>query len=292
MGIGEVQPKGGLACEPLSSLGDAGGETIGKMRTMPKRTTIATGLIVLLLGALAAPASAHAAYKESSPADGSTVSAPPTEVWAEFTEPPESSEASRLEVYDPCGARVDSGGTQASGYRMTTAMTADKQGEYTVLFQVVSALDGHPTKGQFTFTSTSGEPCPGSEEEPEPSEPDPASDNTSEASDDTDQDEPFTVAGGGGDQPFDPVDALKHHTKKKAKDKDSEGVDTKQQKKEDGEDSLEDAPVVQAAETPPTTPASDSQKVPMDWLLASLGVAALIGAAGGQIYVNLLGPKR
>lgn len=265
------------------------GETIGKMRIMPKRTTVATGLIVLLLGAMAAPASAHAAYKDSSPADGATVSAPPTEVWAEFTEPPESSEASRLEVYDPCGARVDSGGTQASGYRMTTAMTADKQGEYTVLFQVVSALDGHPTKGQFMFTSTGGEPCPGSEEEPEPSEPDPAPDNTSEASNDTDQDEPFTVAGGGGDKPFDPVDALKHHSKKRAKHGKRQGAN-KQQKA--NEQSVDDAPVVQAAETPPTKPASDSQKVPMDWLLASLGVAALIGAAGGQIYVNLLGPKR
>lgn len=255
---------------------------------MPKRTAIATGLIGLLLGSLTAPAFAHAAYKDSSPADGATVASPPTEVWAEFTEPPESSEASRLEVYDPCGARVDSGGTSASGYRMTTAMAADKQGEYTVLFQVVSALDGHPTKGQFTFTSTGGAPCPGTEEDPDTSGPDPASEDNGDQSSGADPDEPFTVAGGGGDKPFDPVDALKHHSKKKGKHAKHKGMKDKKGKARE----KDDAPVVQAAETPSTTPASDSQEIPMDWLLISFGVAALIGAAGGQIYVNLLGPKR
>src|SRR5687768_11788939 len=87
----------------------ANGETIRMMtvtnRTHAKRMAAAIGLAAMMSGVLVAPAFGHAAYKDSSPADKATVPEPPTEVWAEFTEPPESSEASRLEVYDPCGAR-------------------------------------------------------------------------------------------------------------------------------------------------------------------------------------------
>ena len=260
---------------------------------MTKRTCLAMGLIVMLMGVTAAPAFAHAAYKESSPADGSTVSSPPAEVWAEFTEPPESSEASRLEVYDPCGTRVDSGGTTASGYRMTTSMSADKQGEYTVIFQVVSALDGHPTKGQFTFTSTGGALCPGTEEPAEQggSDPESGSGEQPSTSDGGDSDEPFTVAGGGGDKPFDPVEALKEHDGKK-KGKHGKHQVKKQAKDKKNPKADEEPAVVQADAAPPTTPTSETRDIPMDWLLISFGVAALIGAAGGQIYVNLLGPKR
>lgn len=268
----------------------AGDETM-EMMNVAKRSAIAIALGLLLVGSLVSTASAHAAYKDSNPADGATVSSPPSEVWAEFTEPPESSEASRLEVYDPCGARVDTGGTTASGYRMTTAMSADKQGKYTVVFQVVSALDGHPTKGQFTFTSTGGAPCPGSGEKPEPTENEGSGSGNGGSSGENSSsgtDEPFTVAGGGGDKPFDPVDALKHHdTKKKKKGKHTRHQDGK--KKRDKKEQQQD--VAQPSQTPPTTPAAETREIPMDWLLISFGMAALIGAAGGQIYVNLLGPK-
>lgn len=251
------------------------------------RWLVSAALALWLLAVPISPAGAHAAYKESNPADGATVSSPPSEVWAEFTEPPESSEASRLEVYDPCGARVDTGGTTASGYRMTTAMSAEKQGKYTVIFQVVSALDGHPTKGQFTFTSTGGDPCPGSEEPPPASGDGGGSGGSSEDSSGED-DEPFTVAGGGGDKPFDPVDALKDHDDhKKKKKKGKDGRMSSKKKKANTDEA-----VAQPAATPPTTPTSAAQDIPMDWLLISFGVAALIGAAGGQVYVNLLGPKR
>jgi methionine-rich copper-binding protein CopC len=239
----------------------------------------------LLLATLAPAALAHAAYKDSNPADGSTVSGPPSEVWAEFTEPPTDDEASRLEVYDPCGARVDTGGTTASGYRLITAMSADKQGKYTVVFQVVSRLDGHPTKGQFTFTSTGGAPCPGSAEETEqPEEPEEASGDGG-SSDDGETDQPTEIAGS-DDEPFDPVDALKGHGKHEKKKKAKKKARAEKKETEDAEDEG------LVAATPPTTPAGDSQPMPMDWLLISFGIAALIGAAGGQIYVNLLGPKR
>jgi hypothetical protein len=46
----------------------------------------------------ASGAAAHAASKESGAADGSTVSAPPASVWAEYTEPP--APGSYLRVFD------------------------------------------------------------------------------------------------------------------------------------------------------------------------------------------------
>lgn len=256
-----------------------------------KRSATAMALGLLLVGGLVPSASAHAAYKDSNPADGATVSSPPSEVWAEFTEPPESSEASRLEVYDPCGERVDSGGTTTTGYRMSTAMSADKQGEYTVLFQVVSTLDGHPTKGQFTFRSSDGASCAGSEEEREPSENEgsgPGGGGSSTEKPGSSSGEPFTVAGGGSDKPFDPVDALKHHDGKKKKGKQVRHEGAKKKREDKKRERQETA---QPAETPPTTPTVETRNIPMNWLLISFGIAALIGAAGGQIYVNLLGPR-
>lgn len=256
-----------------------------------KRSATAMALGLLLVVGLVTTASAHAAYKGSNPADGATVSSPPSEVWAEFTEPPESSEASRLEVYDPCGTRVDTGGTTTMGYRMTTAMSADKQGKYTVMFQVVSTLDGHPTKGQFTFTSTGGAPCSGGGEEPEPSGNEGSGSGGSGSSTEkpaSGSDEPFTVAGGGGDKPFDPVDALKHHEGKKKKGKHGRHQGSKDKRQDKKQQQRE---VAQPAETPATTPTAETRNIPMNWLLISFGIAALIGAAGGQIYVNLLGPK-
>ncbi|MDQ3646148.1 MAG: copper resistance protein CopC, partial [Actinomycetota bacterium] len=123
--------------------------------------TAAAGLLVALaaLGLSAAPAAAHASYSGSDPADDSTVSAPPSQVWAEFTEP--LAEGSHLIVYDPCGDQVDNGDSQVTAYRVTISMNAEAAGTYTVHFAVVSSLDSHPTRGSFNFTSSGGSPCPG-----------------------------------------------------------------------------------------------------------------------------------
>ncbi|HEX2294471.1 MAG TPA: copper resistance CopC family protein [Actinomycetota bacterium] len=120
------------------------------------------GAAAAVLGAAAAPAAlAHAAYKSSNPADESTVSSPPSQVTAEFTEP--LTDASSMQVFDPCGQQVDNGDSNPSGYEMTVTMSGDKAGRYTVQFKAQSALDSHVTSGSFTFTSTGGAPCPGSE---------------------------------------------------------------------------------------------------------------------------------
>lgn len=123
----------------------------------------AVSLAILLLAVAAPAAQAHAAYESSDPADGATVASPPSRVTADFTEP--LVDGSRLEVYDPCGERVDNGDSLVAGDRLTVTMSADKQGAYSVRFSVVSAVDGHPTNGDFGFTSSGGAPCGGEPEQ-------------------------------------------------------------------------------------------------------------------------------
>lgn len=127
------------------------------------RRFAAAGVFVLL-ALPATPAFAHAEYKESNPVHKSSVSAPPSEVWADFTEPPAGS--SRLEIYDPCGQRVDSETWDITAYRLSAPLSSDKKGAYTARFYVTSDLDSHVTTGNFTFISTSGAPCPAGTEEP------------------------------------------------------------------------------------------------------------------------------
>jgi methionine-rich copper-binding protein CopC len=134
---------------------------------MRRIRTFLVGSAVAALVAAAAPAAlAHAAYKSSNPADESTVATPPAQVSAEFTEP--LTETSSMQVFDPCGNQVDNGDSDPSGYEMTVSMSADKAGTYTVEFSAQSALDSHVTSGAFTFTSSGGSPCPGSEPPPDP----------------------------------------------------------------------------------------------------------------------------
>ncbi len=125
---------------------------------MTARRALVTALFAaVVVAAAASPAGAHAAYKDSNPADGETVGSPPSQVTAEFTEP--LTDSSYLQVYDPCGDRVDSGDTIVSGYDMSVSMSGDKAGEYTVEFAAQSALDSHVTSGSFSFTSSGGPAC-------------------------------------------------------------------------------------------------------------------------------------
>jgi len=248
-----------------------------------------------------APASAHAAYKESNPANKSSVSSPPFEVWADFTEPP--AQSSRLEIYDPCGERVDSGSWNITAYRITASMSSDKKGTYTARFYVTSDLDSHITTGSFTFTSTGGEFCPGAVEEPaQPSEEKPsASGGTedggsdaggSDAGEDADtasgsgatEGTSGTAADGTADKPG-RHKGMDHEGKKKAHGKRNQ--DGKGGEPKDRNSSKASGPPVEDDEqTPP------SGEIPMDWLMISFGIAGAVGAAGGKVYAGLMGGPR
>ncbi|HYO61166.1 MAG TPA: copper resistance protein CopC, partial [Actinomycetota bacterium] len=89
-----------------------------------------------------------------------------SQITAEFTEP--LTDSSSMSVFDPCGSQVDHGDSNPNGYNMSVSMSGDKAGTYTVQFKAQSALDAHVTSGSFTFTSSGGDPCPGSEPPPDP----------------------------------------------------------------------------------------------------------------------------
>lgn len=222
---------------------------------------------------------AHASYESSNPADGATVGTPPSEVWAEYSEPP--TQESWLQIYDPCGVRVDSGTYSYFGKRITTQMSGDKAGEYTVLWRVVSDLDSHPTSGEFTFTVTDGAPCPSQEEDP-----------------DTGGDGGGKNRGGGsrsGQAGAEPVETTQEDEtpvvesgEEVVKEKKSKKHDRpKKQMKERAKANRADRPIDLVA-SEPETEGDTSGDLPTGWLLIAFGIAALIGAAGGQIYANII----
>ncbi|MGI5469874.1 copper resistance CopC/CopD family protein [Streptomyces sp. CA-132043] len=125
------------------------------------RTAAALRLLVLaaaLLGALlggAAPASAHAALTDSSPAQGAVLQKAPPQVTLSFSEGVSMGDDS-IRVLDPKGKRIDrgklldlcSGSTVKYGTGLPPGLP---DGTYTVAWQAVSA-DSHPVSGAFTFS--------------------------------------------------------------------------------------------------------------------------------------------
>jgi methionine-rich copper-binding protein CopC len=122
---------------------------------IPLRVSLLCGAAAVVVGA--APAFGHAAYRESDPARGVTVTVAPPRVSADFTEP--LTRDSTLQVVDPCGRRVD-GDSDVDGERVTVDMSGDAAGTYQVRFRLISTVDGHPTRGGFVFTAQQGAACP------------------------------------------------------------------------------------------------------------------------------------
>ncbi|MGW3914742.1 copper resistance CopC/CopD family protein [Streptomyces sp. NPDC005070] len=112
-------------------------------------------LFFAVTGALlagAAPASAHAALTGTNPTQGSVVDKAPAQVSLTFSEQVSLNDGS-LQVLDPKGKRVDTGGASGLGgdtYGLKVRPGLP-DGTYTVTYQVVSA-DSHPVSGAFTFS--------------------------------------------------------------------------------------------------------------------------------------------
>ena len=259
------------------------------MRTL-SRSFVLICLVSLVSALGMTVALAHATYKSSNPADESTVSAAPSQITAEFTEP--MTGGSYMDVTDPCGRDTGSGSSQ-TGNSMSVQNSGTAAGTYAVFWRAVS-IDGHVTEGTFTFTSSGGDPCPG--------EDDPAEDTgsitgggsggsgggggsgdggTSEASNGS------TGAGSGGGDRNDRHSDGRHGAggdgggRRGSRDRDR-GSST------DGEGGavLADGPQSDVPDAP-----SALEGIPLDGLLFTLGVAALIGAAAGKIFVSLSGDE-
>ena len=114
---------------------------------------IRVALLLASLPAFASVAIAHAYLHSATPAVGSTVSTPPTQVNCRFTEELEPSFSS-IEVQDAAGQRVDAGDMHPVPHdakEMIIGLRKIGPGTYTVIWHAVS-IDTHHTQGRFTFT--------------------------------------------------------------------------------------------------------------------------------------------
>lgn len=244
--------------------------------------------VAVLLAVLAGPALAHPVPESYDPADGASLPSAPSQVTVNFNE---NLSQGTLEVYDPCGERVDDGQTEILLDEMTVGMSSGRAGTFTAVWAVVGS-DSHKVSGDWSFTVTSGEACPGSGGE-DNGEEQPRSGGGDSSSDDTD------AAGGGASsttsEPSDPVAGDGNGDDKKTSNGDDKhGHDNNGGKSKAGDESDDAAGPETATDTPvpPTISPDQPKDIPVDWMVISFSIAALIGAAGGQIYVNLSGPER
>jgi copper transport protein len=113
---------------------------------------VAAVVFAIVLVAMPQSASAHAVVVSSSPNDGASLPAAPTEVRLQFSEAV-SIELGGLRVVDNQGQRVDTGDALATGDPLVIAARLNAglgEGTYVASYRVVSA-DGHPITGAITF---------------------------------------------------------------------------------------------------------------------------------------------
>lgn len=139
------------------------------------RARIATLVLIVALAALGFPgaARAHANLVGSDPAANAVIGAMPPELVLWFTETPEL-RFSEVQVVGPDGQRVDNGDLHVHGadprVRGIDARPGDPRvlgitvkpnlpgGTYTVIWKVLSSVDGHVTRGLYAFSV--GAPSP------------------------------------------------------------------------------------------------------------------------------------
>lgn len=253
-----------------------------------KRTALASHAVLLfgiLLTILSGTAGAHAAYEGSEPANGSTVSSPPSRVTADFTEGLTTN--SYLAVYDPCGQQVDGSDSLVARDQILVSMSADKSGTYTVRFDVISDVDGHETEGEFTFTSSGGGACPS--EEPS------SGDGGGQTDDRTGGDPDGSRVGGRSSTGSSATQAGGRDGDGRTQGRDD--AERRAQGEAGGRPGGGKAPGSQAAgdeefQTPSVEEISIWDGIPLGDFLIALAVSALIGAAGGRIYAGIVGPRR
>lgn len=143
--------------------------TTGRDR-MPAVYALVAALSLALVGALAPGlASAHASYLSSTPAAGAVLKSAPSVVTVHFAENVNPT-GSDIVVYDARHKSVRTAAAQVSHSdlkTMTVPVTGDGDGTYLVEWHTISADDGDPDIGAFTFivsksASVSAAPAPSS----------------------------------------------------------------------------------------------------------------------------------
>jgi methionine-rich copper-binding protein CopC len=126
------------------------------MRSIRQLLTAVLGAVAFAALLFAAgPASAHDAAESSSPADGTTVAAPPAKVSITFNKNPLGL-GSQVKVSDAAGTDWADGKVEiVDNVASQKLRDGAPAGKYTVVWRVVSS-DSHPIEGTFTFTATAG----------------------------------------------------------------------------------------------------------------------------------------
>jgi copper transport protein len=115
-------------------------------------------LVGVAFGARSSSAYAHSQYIRSQPEENSVIAQAPFEVLIWFTEATEL-QFSEMQVVDATGTRVDNNDLHHHGDSSNPGITLQPnlpQGTYTVIWRMLSAVDGHRTAGTFAFSV--GEP--------------------------------------------------------------------------------------------------------------------------------------
>ena len=120
-----------------------------------RRAVAAVGVAALLVVLVAGPASAHNYLVESTPAAGEVLTALPEEFSVTTNEAlldlAGSGSGFGLEVRDAAGLYYGDGCVTIDGATMSAAAELGEPGEYTLVYQLVSA-DGHTVSDSFRFT--------------------------------------------------------------------------------------------------------------------------------------------
>lgn len=117
--------------------------------------------IILVIAARPSAASAHANLARSEPAAGAVLEKAPDQVTMTFTEEPElrASEARVLRA-DGSVALPEAKLALADPVTLRFALPPFEEGTYTIVWRVVSAVDGHPTAGAIPFSIGQAGPTP------------------------------------------------------------------------------------------------------------------------------------
>lgn len=213
---------------------------------------------------------------------------------ADFTEP--LVDGSNLVVYDACGQQVDNGDSLVASDRITVTMSGEYAGVYTVNFDVVSAVDSHPTNGSFTFSS-GGQPCPG--EEPAAEEPQESSggggggSNASGGENDASSNSASSATGSKATSPSSKDGDAAGRSRTRDGAQKAKAVSGKGRGR-NGSSDRDPAAVTElnsasASDDIEETVPNVWEGIPMGAFLGGLAVSTLIGAAGGKIYAGIMG---
>jgi methionine-rich copper-binding protein CopC len=141
------------------------------MRSFPRWLGAGLSIFVLLVIALPGVALAHAERQSSRPDEGTELRRPPLHLYVNFSEPPTGD--STVTVLDGCGNAVVAD-FEVTDRTIHANLDPGQPGTWRVRTQVVSGLDGHPTRDRWSFevdgTRDCAAPPPPADDTEEPDE--------------------------------------------------------------------------------------------------------------------------